>query len=55
MCGIAGIVFKDRKVHPVGKYMTRMLKALQHRGADSAGFAIYGGLNKEHEYIKYRN
>lgn len=32
--------------------MTRMLDALQHRGPDSAGFSIYGGLNlKNHEYL----
>lgn len=52
MCGIAGVVFKDRKIHPVGKFMTHMLDALQHRGPDSAGFALYGGLGLEkHEYI----
>jgi glutamate synthase domain-containing protein 1 len=52
LCGIAGIVFKDKKIHPVGKYMTHMLNDLQHRGTDSAGFAIYGGLGlNEHEYI----
>lgn len=32
--------------------MTRMLDALQHRGPDSAGFALYGGLGlREHEYL----
>lgn len=52
MCGIAGVVFKDKKAHPVGDYMTKMLDALQHRGPDSAGFAIYGGLGlKEDEYL----
>jgi len=52
LCGIAGVVFKDSKIHPVGNYMTKMLNALQHRGPDSAGFAIYGGLGlKEHEYL----
>ena len=52
MCGIAGVVFKDKKLHPVGKFMTHMLNALQQRGQDSAGFALYGGLGlKEHEYI----
>lgn len=52
MCGIAGVVFKDKKLHPVGKFMTRMLNALQHRGPDSAGFALYGGLGlEEHEYL----
>lgn len=52
MCGIAGVVFKDKNLHPVGKFMTRMLDALQHRGPDSAGFALYGGLGlREHEYL----
>ncbi|BDZ72048.1 glutamine amidotransferase [Methanobacterium petrolearium] len=52
MCGIAGVVFKDKKLHPVGKFMTHMLNALQHRGPDSAGFALYGGLGLgEHEYL----
>ena len=52
MCGIAGVVFKDKKLHPVGEIMTRMLDALQHRGPDSAGFSIYGGLGlKNHEYL----
>jgi methylamine---glutamate N-methyltransferase subunit A len=52
LCGIAGVVFKDKKLHPVGRFMTRMLDALQHRGPDSAGFALYGGLGlREHEYL----
>ncbi|MDO5836717.1 MAG: glutamine amidotransferase [Methanobacterium sp.] len=52
MCGIAGVVFKDNDLHPVGRFMTRMLDALQHRGPDSAGFALYGGLGlREHEYL----
>ena len=45
MCGIAGIIYKDQKTHNVGKSLTMMLNSLQHRGPDSAGFAIYGGLN----------
>ena len=52
MCGIAGVVIKDRKLHPVGDALTKMLDALQHRGPDSAGFAIYGGLGlEENEYL----
>jgi len=52
LCGIAGVVFKDKNLHPVGRFMTRMLDALQHRGPDSAGFALYGGLGlREHEYL----
>ncbi|MBR0472498.1 MAG: glutamine amidotransferase [Methanosphaera sp.] len=45
MCGIAGLIYKDKKTHSVGKSLTSMLGSLQHRGPDSAGFAIYGGLN----------
>jgi len=52
VCGIAGVVFKDKKIHPVGDALTKMLNALQHRGPDSAGFAIYGGLGlAEEEYL----
>ncbi len=52
MCGIAGVVYKDKKLHPVGSDMTKMLDALQHRGPDSAGFSIYGGLGlEENEYL----
>ncbi len=45
MCGIAGVIYKDRKPHQVGEALTSMLESLQHRGPDSAGYAIYGGLN----------
>ena len=45
MCGIAGVIYKDKKTHNVGESLTAMLKSLQHRGPDSAGFAIYCGLN----------
>lgn len=52
MCGIAGVVYKDKKLHPAGSDMTKMLDALQHRGPDSAGFSIYGGLGLEdNEYL----
>lgn len=52
MCGIAGVVYKDKKLHPVGDALTKMLDALQHRGSDSAGFALYGGLGlDENEYL----
>lgn len=49
MCGIAGIVYKDKKLHNIGEDITNMLEALQHRGPDSAGFAIYGGLNLKYD------
>ena len=45
MCGIAGVIYKDKKTHPVGEALTSMLESLQHRGPDSAGYSIYGSLN----------
>ena len=52
MCGIAGIVYKDHKLHNIGNDMTNMLHQLQHRGPDSAGYSIYGGTGlEEDEYI----
>lgn len=52
MCGIAGLVYKDKKLHQAGEAMTKMLNALQHRGPDSAGFSIYGGLGlNDEEYL----
>lgn len=57
MCGIAGVVYKDGKLHPVGADMTRMLHALQHRGPDSAGFSIYGDsdLRKTSTFLTLRS
>ena len=52
MCGIAGLVYKDKKLHDIGNDMTNMLHQLQHRGPDSAGYSIYGGTGlEENEYI----
>jgi len=45
MCGIAGIIYRDGAVHPVGDEMTRMLQAMKHRGPDSTGYALYGEAN----------
>lgn len=41
MCGIAGIIYKDR-AGDVGRDMTAMLQAMKHRGPDSTGYALYG-------------
>ncbi len=45
MCGIAGILIKDSTRPGIemttGEALTRMLEALEHRGPDSAGFALY--------------
>ena len=52
MCGIAGVIYKDKKTHPVGKALTSMLESLQHRGPDSAGYSIYGSLNFPENYYQ---
>ena len=52
MCGIAGVIYKDKKSHPVGKALTSMLESLQHRGPDSAGYAIYGSLDYPENYYQ---
>ena len=52
MCGIAGVIYKDKKTHPVGAALTSMLESLQHRGPDSAGYAIYGGLDFAENYYQ---
>lgn len=52
MCGIAGVIYKDKKTHNVGESLTAMLESLQHRGPDSAGFAIYGGLNLPEDHYQ---
>jgi glutamate synthase domain-containing protein 1 len=50
MCGIVGAAF--RKPNGIGGKLVEMTKALQHRGTDSAGYAIYGGLQlNENEYM----
>ncbi len=45
MCGIAGILFKNSDHSGLGmttgQALIEMLDALQHRGPDSAGFALY--------------
>ena len=55
MCGIAGVIYKDKKAHPVGESLTSMLESLQHRGPDSAGYAIYGSLNFPENYYQLRS
>ena len=42
MCGIAGIIYRDGSVQPIGDQMTRMLQSMKHRGPDSTGYALYG-------------
>lgn len=42
MCGIAGVLYKQKGVHEIGKTLIDMLDGCQHRGPDSTGFALYG-------------
>ena len=43
MCGIAGLALRDPGLEPnLGAMLTGMLTALDERGPDSAGVAIYG-------------
>jgi len=47
MCGIAGILYfgKAEEQAPVGQALATMSQCLQHRGADSAGVAVFGSPN----------
>ena len=42
MCGIAGVMYKNRGSHDIGKTLIEMLDGCQHRGPDSTGVAVYG-------------
>ncbi len=52
MCVIAVVIYKDKKTHTVGDALTSMLESLQHRGPDSAGYAIYGSLDFPENYYQ---
>src|SRR5271156_4604712 len=42
MCGIVGLFLKDRSLErELGSMLSRMLEAMNERGPDSAGFALY--------------
>ena len=44
MCGIAGVLYRDAGAgtQPVGAALMTLAGCLQHRGADSAGVAVFG-------------
>lgn len=44
MCGIAGVLFRgmETEARPAGAALMTLAGCLQHRGADSAGFAVFG-------------
>jgi glutamate synthase domain-containing protein 1 len=54
MCGIAGIIYRDGAVHPIGDEMTRMLQSMKHRGPDSTGYALYGTPAKGNLVMRYK-
>ncbi len=47
MCGIAGILYKQKGHHEIGNTLISMLDGCQHRGPDSTGFALYGDKNEQ--------
>lgn len=48
MCGIAGILMKHGDADSdVGRMLVAMLSALEHRGPDSSGVAVFGPRNSE--------
>lgn len=53
MCGIAGLIHRGQ-TGDVGREMTAMLQALKHRGPDSAGFALYGKPDPDHQIMRFK-
>ncbi len=53
MCGIAGLIHRGRS-GDIGREMTEMLQALKHRGPDSAGFALYGKPDPDHQVMRFK-
>ena len=46
MCGIVGLFLKDKALEPrLGDLLSDMLITMTDRGPDSAGIAIYGGVD----------
>ena len=46
MCGIVGLFLKDKALEPrLGDLLCDMLITMTDRGPDSAGIAIYGGVD----------
>ncbi len=48
MCGIAGVLRRDSRDFPIGATLLSMARSLQHRGADSAGVAVFGAPRAPH-------
>jgi asparagine synthase (glutamine-hydrolysing) len=51
MCGIAGIVYRDRSTNVDQDLLTRMTNVLEHRGPDACGFHNVPGLGLGHRRL----
>jgi len=52
MCGIAGLIHKDKSVN-IGTELQSMLQALKHRGPDSTGYALYGDTDGQNFIMRF--
>jgi len=53
MCGIAGLIYKDKSVN-IGTQLQVMLQALKHRGEDSTGYALYGDTDGKNFIMRFK-
>ena len=53
MCGIAGLIHKDKSVNIVSELQS-MLQALKHRGPDSTGYALYADNDGQNYIMRFK-
>ena len=53
MCGIAGLIHKDKSVN-IGSELQSMLQALKHRGPDSTGYALYADNDGQNLIMRFK-
>mgnify|MGYP000551309870 FL=1 len=53
MCGIAGLIHKDKSVN-IGSELQGMLQALKHRGPDSTGYALYADNDGQNYIMRFK-
>jgi len=53
MCGIAGLIHKDKSVN-IGSELQLMLQALKHRGPDSTGYALYADNDGQNFIMRFK-
>ena len=46
MCGIAGLVHKNKALDHVDNYLTKMTSVLTHRGPDAEGYVLFDSLHR---------